>query len=194
MSSLTQILFSCIQFIFKTSLPKKKLPLFLLCIQCLAYSTAQCLASYFSKGLPSNIELIHQIKLLRDWTSQLMEMYWNQAYQESYLSEKKTGQQELARLRLLEQTQVLWMLMLVVNKEELCRTNMQLSCEISTRPQWDQMGPWQHIDTQIIVLALQSSVCGSAWGETAGIWAQWETDRGNKESALSLRSYQQGWV
>lgn len=59
----------------------------------------------------------------------------------------------------MEQTQVLWMLMLAVNKEELCRTNMQLSCEISTRPQWDQMGPWQHIDTQIIVLALQSSVC-----------------------------------
>lgn len=65
----------------------------------------------------------------------------------------------MAKLRLLEQTGVLWMLMLAVNKEELCRTNMQLSCEISTRPQWDQMGLWQHTDTQIIVLALQSSVC-----------------------------------
>lgn len=48
---------------------------FCACIQCLVYSTAQYLASYFSKGLPSNTELIHQTKLLRDWTSQLMEMY-----------------------------------------------------------------------------------------------------------------------
>lgn len=71
----------------------------------------------------------------------------------------------MAKLRLLEQTQVLWMLMLTVNKDELCRTNMQLSCEISTRPQWDQMGPWQHTDTQIIVLALQSSVCVAQPGE-----------------------------
>lgn len=51
------------------------------------------------------------------------------------------------------------MLVLTVNKMEWCRTNIQLSSEISTRSQWDQMGPWQHIDTQIIVLALQSAVC-----------------------------------
>ena len=78
---------------------------------------------------------------------------------ESHIREKKSGQQEIARLKLLEQAQAVWMLMLAVNKKELCRTNIQLSSEISTRPQWDQMGPWQHIDTQIIVLALQSTVC-----------------------------------
>lgn len=195
MSSLTQTLFSCTQFIFKTSLPKKSC-LYSFCahIQCLAYSTAQYLASYFSKGLPSNTELIHQIKLLRDWTSQLMEMYWNQAYQESHLSEKKTGQQEMARLRLLEQTQVLWMLMQAVNKEELCRTNIQLSCEISTTPQWDQMGSWQHIDTQIIVLALQSTVCVAQPGEKqqgselSGKLMEW-----TRKQCWAWGAPQQGW-
>lgn len=65
----------------------------------------------------------------------------------------------MARLKLLEGAQAVWMLMLAVNKKESCRTNIQLSSEISTRSQWDQKGPWQHIDTQIIVLASQSAVC-----------------------------------
>lgn len=53
----------------------------------------------------------------------------------------------MAVLKLLEQAQAVWMLMLAVNKKELCRTYIQLSSEIPARPQWDQMGPRQHIDT-----------------------------------------------
>lgn len=49
------------------------------------------------------------------------------------IREKKSGQQDMARLKLLEQAQPVWMLMLAVNKKELCRTNIQLSSEISTR-------------------------------------------------------------
>lgn len=77
----------------------------------------------------------------------------------------------MTRLNVLEQDQAVWMLMLAANKKEPCRTNTQLSSEISARPQWDQMGLWQHIGTIIIVLALQTTVCVyvSALGETVEI-------------------------
>lgn len=85
---------------------------------------------------------------------------WNQAYQKDSTYEKRYQDNiKTARLKLSEQIQAVWMLMLPVNKKEQCRTDIQLSSEISTGPQWDQMGPWQRIDTQIIVLALQRAVC-----------------------------------
>lgn len=51
----------------------------------------------------------------------------------SHIREQKSGQQEMVRLKLLEQAQAVWMLMLAVNKKEPCRTNIQLSSEISTK-------------------------------------------------------------
>lgn len=77
---------------------------------------------------------------------------------ELHVREKKSEQQEMARLKLLEQAQAVWMLKLAVNTKELCRTNVQLSSEIQIRAQWDRMGPWQHIDTEIIALALKSTI------------------------------------
>lgn len=77
MSSFTQTLFSCIQFIFKILLPKKSC-FYSFCAHThrIAYGIAQHLASYFSMALPSYIDLISQIKWLRDWTSQPTETYW----------------------------------------------------------------------------------------------------------------------
>lgn len=102
-----------------------------------------------SNALPSNTECI-----------QPEGTQWNQAHQEDPTYENiKQGNIKMARLKLSEQMQAVWMLMLPVNKKEQFRTDVQLSSEISTGPQWDQMGPWQRIDTQIIVLALQRAVC-----------------------------------
>lgn len=102
-----------------------------------------------SNALPSNTECI-----------QPEGTQWNQAHQEDPTYENRNqGNIKMARLKLSEQMQAVWMLMLPVNKKEQFRTDVQLSSEISTGPQWDQMGPWQCIDTQIIVLALQRAVC-----------------------------------
>lgn len=102
-----------------------------------------------SKALPNNMEC-----------TQPVGTQWNQAYQKDSTYEKRYQDNiKTARLKLSEQIQAVWMLMLPVNKKEQCRTDIQLSSEISTGPQWDQMGPWQRIDTQIIVLALQRAVC-----------------------------------
>lgn len=73
----------------------------------------------------------------------------------------------MARLKLLEQTQAVWMLMMPVNKKEPYGTGIQLSSEISTRPRWDPTGPWQRIDTELIVLALQRAVCTAQPGENS---------------------------
>lgn len=73
----------------------------------------------------------------------------------------------MARLKLLEQTQAVWMLMMPVNKKEPYGTGVQLSSEISTRPRWDPTGPWQRIDTELIVLALQRAVCTAQPGENS---------------------------
>lgn len=113
------------------------------------FSRPFCQKKKVSNALPSNTECI-----------QPEGTQWNQAYQEDPMYEKRNqGNIKMARLELSEQMQAVWMLMLPVNKKEQFRTDVQLSSEISTGPQWDQMGPWQRIDTQIIVLALQRAVC-----------------------------------
>lgn len=113
------------------------------------FSRPFCQKKKVSNALPSNTECI-----------QPEGTQWNQAYQEDPTYEKRNqGNIKMARLKLSEQMQAVWMLMLPVNKKEQFRTDVQLSSEISTGPQWDQMGLWQRIDTQIIVLALQRAVC-----------------------------------